>query len=364
MIDKKSLAVIHHSLINSGGMERYAFDLINGLLQYTDDLKILSRKVDRQLVRDFSDKVIQFPSGMLTPQKLKNRVFAHKVVRSGLLDTCLSIGPSRIPGIDVAIVGGTHMGHILNAKNGKISFWDRLELNSERAYYQQAKVIIAHSDLMKSELIDLYHVPEHKIRVIYPPVDTTRFSLVDEPNREELRARFGFGQNEIVFLFPSSSHKRKGFDRIAPVFMNSKLPVVLAVAGSPVDCQSDKIRYLGRLDNIEQAYAAADYTILASSYEPFGLVGPESVLCGTPVVLSENIACVQTIKDTAKITFDREDVGSVIAALQAAIERLEAGAHRLEKPLQHLTYTPMVDSHIQQVLQLTSLKSFKHSSSN
>ncbi|WP_419833220.1 glycosyltransferase family 4 protein [Endozoicomonas atrinae] len=353
MTDQKSLAVIHHSLINSGGMERYVFDLINGLLQHTNDLNILSRKVDRQLVKDFSDKVIEFPSSILTPQKLKNRIFAHKVSSSGLLNSCLSIGPSRIPGIDIAIVGGTHMGHILNAKNGRISFWDRLELNSERAYYQQAKVIIAHSDLMKSELMDLYHVPEHKVRIIYPPVDTSRFNPDNEPNRDELRARLGFQKNEIVFLFPSSSHKRKGLDRIAPVFINSTLPIVLAVAGSPIDYKSDKIRYLGRLDDMELAYTAADFTILASSYEPFGLVGPESVLCGTPVVLSENIACAQTIKSTAKFTFDRDSTESIAATVQEAVERYKIGDHRLGDPIQHLTYPPMVDSHIQQVFSVS-----------
>ncbi|WP_257286467.1 glycosyltransferase family 4 protein [Endozoicomonas sp. SESOKO1] len=351
MIDKKPLAVIHHSLINSGGMERYAFDLITGLLHHTDDLKIVSRKIDRQLVKDFNNKLTELPTSIFTPQKLKNRIFAHKVIKSGLLDSCLTIGPARIPGIDIAIVGGTHMGHILNAKNGRTSFWDRLELNSERSYYQQAKLIIAHSDLMKEELIDLYNVPECKIRVIYPPVDTTRFNLDNETKRDELRTRFGFEKDEIVFLFPSSSHKRKGLDLISPLFMNSTLPIVLAVAGSPVDCQSNNIRYLGRLDNIEEAYSAADYTILASSYEPFGLVGPESVLCGTPIVLSENIACSQTIKQAAKITFDRECNESITAAMQEAIKRHKAGEHRLEEPLQHLMYQPMIDSHVQQILE-------------
>ncbi len=350
MTGTKPLAVIHHSLINSGGMERYAFDLIDGLLKCGKELKIISRKVDKALVVDFSDKVITFPSSLFTPQKLKNRFFANRVIRSGLLDACLSMGPSRIPGIEIAIVGGTHRGHIQNSKNGRMSLWDGLEIKSECAYYQQARMIIAHSDLMKSELMDLYHVPEQKIRVIYPPVDTLRFNLTNEPRRKALRSRFGFREEEIVFLFPSSSHKRKGLDRIAPFFINSTLPIVLAIAGSPTDYRSEKIRYLGRLDDMEAAYTAADYTVLASSYEPFGLVGPESILCGTPVVLSENIACTQTIQNPAKITFNRDSSESITAALQTATQRSHEGQQRLEQPLQYLTYEPMINSHIQQIL--------------
>jgi hypothetical protein len=51
------------------------------------------------------------------------------------------------------------------------------------------------------------------------------------------------------------------------------LPVVVAVAGRPPERTSQRLRYIGYVNAIEDGYRAADYTILASSYEPFGLVG-------------------------------------------------------------------------------------------
>ena len=344
---KPRLSIVHHTLKNSGGMERYVFDLINGFLNKKQDFQVICRRADQNMIAPFQEKVKQLPSALLTPQKLKNIAFSNKIERLGLLKNSVSIGPARVPGVDIAIVGGTHQGHINTSKNGKAGFWDRMELKQERAYYQQAKMIIAHSDLMRDELMAFYQVPDEKIRVIYPPVDVQRFVPVDDQRRLSLRQQFGFAKDEVVFLFPSSSHARKGLDVIAPVFANTQQRMVLAVAGSPPPETSEHIRYLGRLDNMPEAYAAADFTILASCYEPFGLVGPESVLCGTPVVLAENIACTSVIADSAKFVFNRENMDSVKQAIQQAFA---SPKQRLSNPLDNLLYMPNIDIHIKCIL--------------
>ena len=59
------------------------------------------------------------------------------------------------------------------------------------------------------------------------------------------------------------------------------------VAGRPIDETGPNIHYLGYRSDIEDVYRAVDFTILASTYEPFGLVGVESVLCGTPVLVAD-----------------------------------------------------------------------------
>ena len=40
----------------------------------------------------------------------------------------------------------------------------------EQKSLNQSKYVIAHSALMKKELVELYHIPENKIDVIYPPL--------------------------------------------------------------------------------------------------------------------------------------------------------------------------------------------------
>ena len=102
-----------------------------------------------------------------------------------------------------------------------------------------------------------------------------------------------------MFLFPSTGHKRKGLDLLADFFEHTDLPVKLAVAGSPLPRPMKNVVGLGFCTNMSELYRAADFTVMASLYEPFGLVGVESVLCGTRVVLSDNMACTEVMNDEA-----------------------------------------------------------------
>lgn len=64
---------------------------------------------------------------------------------------------------------------------------------------------------------------------------------------------------------------------------------------------------LGFCTDMPELYRAADFTIMASLYEPFGLVGVESALCGTRVVLSENMACTEVMNEEAGFFFSRQN---------------------------------------------------------
>lgn len=64
------------------------------------------------------------------------------------------------------------------------------------------------------------------------------------------------------------------------------------------------------------AYNAADYTILASSYEPFGLVGVESVLCGTPTIFADTMGCTEVLSQRACRRFSHSDPESLRSILR------------------------------------------------
>ena len=122
-----------------------------------------------------------------------------------------------------------------------------------------------------------------------------------------------------MLLFPSSSHERKGLPLIEAALRDSGLPVVVAVAGRPPAQTSAQLRYIGYAKNIEDAYRAADFTVLASKYEPFGLVGIESVMCGTPVIFPTSVGCCSAIADNAKFTFEPGDADGLRHAVRRAL---------------------------------------------
>ncbi|MFC0323565.1 glycosyltransferase family 4 protein [Gallibacterium melopsittaci] len=253
---------------------------------------------------------------------------------------------------DIVICGGNHKGFI-KATNKKKKFYDNLKIAQEQKTYNSSKAIIAHSELMKNELIELYQVPEDKIKVIYPPIDSEAFYIRDDNERLKLREKYNFSKEKIYFLFPSTGHKRKGFELLAEYFNKSNLPIELVVVGSEIDKKYEKyknIRELGFSNTMSELYSCVDFTIMASIYEPFGLVAVESILCGTPVVMSDNMACTEVFNHQSGITFDRSRQDSLDIAIKQAVNRVKVGQGRIDNPLNALEYDPSLSKHIEDII--------------
>ena len=335
----------------SGGSERYAMDLVRGLHERAIRPVFFAKTVDKALPEYAQVKAIALPTRKLTG-KLNDHAFGWLVrhlVKREHVD--LMIGCNRTGASDIAICGGTHIGYLRSFPKAP-GFWDRQQIALERRDYVRSHVIVAHSKLMAQEVLDYYDIPEAKVKTVYPPVDEAKFSLVDEVERQRLRDELGFAKDRVTFVFPSSSHKRKGYPLLEAFFSKTDLPVQLVVIGRPVSSSSPNIRYLGYRKDVENVYRAADYTILASHYEPFGLIGVESVLCGTPAVLASNIACTEVISDEGAPTFNVSHPATLARTIEAAVARAQAGQARLANPREHLRYDPGIRAHIDALLAL------------
>ncbi|CAH2775317.1 MAG: LgtG [uncultured Caballeronia sp.] len=316
------VAISANALKLSGGLERYALDLIRGFnaAGFTGERKLVffARKIDPSQPESQMVDARRINVSFL-PSRLRDTYFNWALKRErkkARVDVL--IGCNRVESSEIAVCGGTHIGFL--AATGRREWRsDSRQIVLERLQYEQAGVIVAHSDMMRDELRSLYGVADTKIRVLYPPVDGTRFSPVPDEKRSELRKQFGFADHEIVLLFPSSSHERKGLPLIEAVLRDSGLPVVVAVAGRSAAQTSEQVRYVGYAKNIEDAYRAADFTVLASKYEPFGLVGIESVMCGTPVIFPTSVGCCSAIAENAKFTFKPGDADDLHNAVRRAL---------------------------------------------
>ncbi|WP_186307985.1 glycosyltransferase family 4 protein [Paraburkholderia sp. BCC1884] len=344
-----------NALKHSGGLERYAMDLVRGFAGMGIRPAFFARRFDRSVPESRLVEAHRINVSFL-PGKLRDGWFSWRLRqarRAAGVDVL--IGCNRVDSSEIAICGGTHLG-FLRASGRPQRSSDSWQIALERRQYERAQVIVAHSELMHSELRELYGVADAKIRVLYPPVDGARFTPVDSAQRAALRHKFGFADHEIVLLFPSSSHERKGLPLIEAALRDTTLPVVLAVAGRPPERTSERVRYVGYIKEIEEAYRAADFTILASKYEPFGLVGVESVMCGTPVIFPSSIGCCDAIADHAKFVFAPGDVAGLRATIERAVQQRLADPTRMspESTRHAVLYDTRVAGHVEELLTLAT----------
>lgn len=324
-----------------GGMESYTFDLVRGLTTKDICPIVYAAQIDTEVPEYALADLIHINQKRI-PKKLRPFFFTHQLAKQNIQGQLIACNPSDHA--DIFVCGGTHLGY-LKHMDQKANLLDKLAIHRNRTNYATAKSIMAHSAMMAHELTKYYGVPSEKIRVVYPPADTQRY--FPQPERvTELRHQFGFSDDETIFVFPSTGHKRKGLDILSAFFEQTDLPVRLAVAGSPLPRPMKNVIELGFCHNMPDLYRAADFTVMASLYEPFGLVGVESVLSGTQIVFSDNIACTEIMNDQAGLTFKRHNLKSLTATIQEAHQRKLKNQHKISHPLRALNYDPSLSAHI------------------
>jgi glycosyltransferase involved in cell wall biosynthesis len=343
------LAISNHGLRASGGIERYAMTLVRGLHARGIRPTVIAKAFDTRLP-EYGWVTPVHTSVRAAPGKLRDLLFDWRIGRAKRrLRLFPLIGCNQTRWSDIAICGGTHPG-FLAAMGEPATLNDRWKIALERAHFEASQTIVAHSARMRDELVRHYGVEPRKIKLLYPPVDGARFALVDTPARAALRAQLGLPDDRAVFLLASTGHKRKGLDLLTDFFARTALPATLVIAGRPMHGTIPNVRHLGYRSDIENVYRAVDFTVMASRYEPFGLVGVESVLCGTPVLLADDAGCAEVIRAPAQIPFTLARPESLGVAVAGAVERWRLGTHRLDAPATHLSYDPRIAAHVDALL--------------
>ena len=345
----ETLAISNHGLRNSGGIERYAMTLVRGLHQRGVKPVLIAKAFDTNLPEyDWVTPI--HTSVRAAPGKLRDLFFDWRIGRvKRRLGLYPLIACNQTRWSDIGICGGTHPG-FLAAMGERATLNDRWKIGLERAHLQNSQVIVAHSALMRDEVVRHYGIDPSKIKLFYPPIDGERFSTVDAATRDALRAQLGLPNDRAVFLLASTGHKRKGLDLLVDFFSQTDLPATLVIAGRAMHGTARNVRHLGYRADIENVYRAVDFTVMASLYEPFGLVGVESVLCGTPVLLADNAGCAEVINELAQLPFSLAEPDSLGRAVALAVARWQAGTHRIATPLHGLGYDPRVSTHVDALL--------------
>ena len=339
------IGIACHSFRTDGGMGRYVQDLTDGLLQLGFKPVIFTKKIDRTLPNADKVEFVHINCKWL-PSKLRDYYYNWRLgslrCEHGI-DVMISC--NRNTHSDIGICGGTHLG-FCRAMDRSMGYFDHRMVALEKEYYARCGLIVAHSNGMHKELTDLYAIAEEKCPTIYPPVSAELFSRQVEDTGPAIFER---EEGRYYFVIPSAGdHKVKGLDILMSYFARTELPITLLVAGRPIDNPPKNVRHIGFRKDMPRVYRAVDFTVLSSRYEAFGLVGIESVLCGTPVVFSRSVCSAEVIDDEVKFVFDLNSFESFETSVKAAIARY--GHRKIDDPVKHVHVTTSTKVHVETLL--------------
>ncbi|MEI7579639.1 MAG: glycosyltransferase family 4 protein [bacterium] len=189
-----------------------------------------------------------------------------------------------------------------------------------------ADVIIAVSERTKQQLIELYHQPAEKIKVIHN-------AIANSPQNKVISAApVAQLKKEKIVLFLGRLVAQKGADyllkaaklvlrylpdtRFVFVGKGEMLPSLINLS---IDLGiSGNVSFVGFLehDQIDQAYLQADLFVMPSVSEPFGLTTLEAIRNGTPVLISKQSGVSEVIPNSLKVDFwDIEEMADKILAV-------------------------------------------------
>jgi UDP-glucose:(heptosyl)LPS alpha-1,3-glucosyltransferase len=180
--------------------------------------------------------------------------------------------------------------------------------------------VIANSQMVKNEVVDLYGYPTDKIDIVRNgiPLEQFRFdSKLREQSREELKLK----PDEIALLFAGSGWERKGLlyaIQAIALCRNRKMRLLVAGRGNQRSYKSKRVQFLGELADLTRVYAAADIFVLPTVYDPSSNACLEALASGLPVITTRSNGFSEIIDDGVHGSI--VDRANDLAALRDAIQ--------------------------------------------
>ncbi|TAE50162.1 MAG: glycosyltransferase family 1 protein [Bacteroidetes bacterium] len=304
------IALIHYRLILRGGLERRLVNYAEYLQAQGHEVHVIVAKRSPEAQLHPGVHIHTLSPG-LVPKVFRQRYFDYllgRFMQKNSFDLSLSL--MRTSHQDMVLCPANHLGFLQAEGRGPRSLSDREQIRSDRMAFEHSQLILAASQMMKTELTELFHISEEKIRVLPPPVNTSVFRPELKVRKAEFRKKYGISPDKRVYVFVSSSHKRKGLPLLLDLFAQLQdQPVELVIAGMPaVETSLPNVKDLQFSTQMEELYAAADFTIHPSYYEPFGQIVSESLCCGTPVLISDRVGARECITPQEGLVLPYQDV--------------------------------------------------------
>ncbi len=298
-----SIVFVRRGYSATGGAEAYLKRLARGVIEAGHDVQLVA-------TNDWPDG--EWPFGSITHLRSKSPIeFASELERMRAqfpFDVLFSL--ERVWSCDVYRAGdGVHRAWLERRRKFELPLkrfvrslsskhQDLLRLEQSLFSGSNAKRVIAGSQMVKDEIINLYGYPADKIDIVRNGVPLKKFRF-DPELRERSREELNLKPDQIALLFAGSGWERKGLlfaIEAAALGGDRKMRLLVAGRGNARLYKTRRLRFwseepvqfLGEIADMLRVYAAADIFILPTIYDPFSNACLEALACGLPVVTTRS----------------------------------------------------------------------------
>lgn len=294
---------------HSGG-EKLFFELVNRSIEdgYTVDLYCTTYLSKKNVLKGKINKIIFIghPKDFKCHKKIeKFYEEVKKLTSEEKYDRVISENIS--PPIDIGILQGHSLLHY-RKKSGLLYALSKHKFIKAQKRWLKApyKKIIVPSNVLKTELMENFSIPEEKFAVMYPGVDTPK-SKTQNPclTRDDKRGIFTFGlsapsfekKGGYEFLKALKTLKDKNYIfRAKIIYPKHKKNLKLQYLIYKYELR-DKVEFLPYQENMQEFYNSINCVVMPSYLETFGLVALEGMINRVPAIVSTNCGASEIIKD-------------------------------------------------------------------
>jgi UDP-glucose:(heptosyl)LPS alpha-1,3-glucosyltransferase len=290
-----SIVFVRRGYSPTGGAEAYLKRLACGVIDAGHDVRLVS-------TNDWPE--VEWPFGPITRLRAKSPMgFAGELerMRAGFrCDVLFSL--ERVWSCDVYRAGdGVHRAWLDRRRKFELPLKrfvrglspkhrDLLRLEQSLFVNRNTGRVIAASQMVKDEIVDLYGYPADKIDIVRNgvPLEKLRF---DPELREKTREDLKLKPDQTAFLFAGSGWERKGLlfaIEAAALCGDRRIRLLVAGRGNQRLYKSKRVKFLGEVKDLVRVYAAADIFILPTIYDPFSNACLEALACGLPVITTRS----------------------------------------------------------------------------
>jgi glycosyltransferase involved in cell wall biosynthesis len=333
------LCIVTHTIKKGDGQGRVNYEVAQEAIRRGHQLILLASEVAPEIEQNHQVNWVPISVDGYPSEFIRNFIFAHKTAawlqqNRSQIDLLKVNGAITKVAADVNAVHFVHSSwlrspvHISRIRRDVYGFyqWLYTALNArwEKQAFQRAKVVVAVSEKVAQELINI-GVPRDRIRVIVNGVDLQEFT----PGVAS-RQKLGLPENVNLGLFAGDIRTpRKNLDSVLHSLVqvpDLHLAVVGSTDGSPfpelaADLGiSNRVHFLGYRRDIADIMRAVDLFVFPSRYEACTLVLLEALASGLPVITATATGGAELVTPECGIVLlDSDDIDALAAALSSLV---------------------------------------------